>query len=726
MSQRSLSVVLASLLACAWGCRAPQASGERRVTPDASYQDSALGGSATSCVQVECKAPAECKLNAGRATCVCPSGYVNAEDDARACQDVDECASGEFDCDPNATCVNRPGAYECTCKQGWKGNGKLCTSLDECQGATNTCHADAMCSPEGDGVRCECVGGFRGDGKLCVDIDECEEGTKKCADHATCQNVRGNAICACEPLFEGKEPDTECRNSCTVALENSATCDPGGHGRCAFSADGSAKCTSCESGYLGDGKRCNANSECAALGCGENTVCAGMPGARSCACAPGYRGDPKTGCTDIDECADGQVTDDCDDTKTECKNADGGYVCACKQGLERVGDKCVNIDECTYATDLCDAAASCTDLPVGYTCGPCKSGYRGDGRACQDIDECAEKTADCAEDGVATCQNTRGGYECVCPKGYAGGRAGESCYCDLSGYWAVRQKATLELRERSAGNVVLLEATTTRATIWELHRYTYDGSTIVVEKKQCGSDRAAELFSPLYHETYSSFVPNSVYDGLSYQRTTDVPMSKSAALPGKTFVTPREALVQGIKLKDPVNDPWPKSHRDIPESQWEDPDNDGEPGLTLWPGQTTKMTRDGRGTFDYLPVELQGDSTRIATRAGCVSTAVRAVGHLEGSITSCSRLVGKVINDKTEGRVHGCTLLRMADWTQLDVTCRRADWDEARPCNDDQIEFLDDQDQSSKASADFESVKLGGLDANNIDCNTVREALPAL
>lgn len=724
MSQRSLSVLLASLIACAWGCRVPQASGERRVADlDASTPDSAFGY-ATSCAQLDCKAPAECKLNAGRPSCICPSGYVTATDDAHSCQDVDECATGEFACDPNANCVNRPGDYECSCKPGWKGNGKLCTSLDECQGATNVCHTDAMCTPDGDSVRCECVSGFRGDGKLCVDIDECEEGTKKCADHASCQNVRGNAICSCDPLFEGKDPDSDCRDSCAVAQEDSARCDPGGHGRCAFNSDGSTRCTSCESGYLGDGKRCSVNSECAALGCGDNTVCMGTAGARSCACAPGFRGDPQTGCTDIDECADG--TDDCDDTKTDCKNAAGGYVCACKQGLERVGDKCVNIDECTYLTDLCDAAASCTDLPIGYTCGPCKDGYRGDGRACQDIDECAENTANCANDGIATCQNTRGGYECVCPKGYAGGKDGESCYCDLSGYWAVRQRATLELKQRAAGNVVLLEATTTQATIWELHRYTYDGSTIVVEKKQCGSDRAAELFSPLYGETYSSYVPNSVYDSLNYQRTTDVPLAKTDALPGKAYVTPREALVQGIKLKDPVNDPWPKSHKDIAESDWIDTDNDGEPGLTLWPGQTTKATRDGRGTFDYLPVELESGTTIIATRTGCVSTAARAIGHLEGSISSCERMVGKVVNDKTEGRVHGCTLLRMSDWNTLDVTCRRQDWDAARHCNDDQIEFLDDQDQSSHASADFEAVKLGGLDRTDIDCNTVREKLPAL
>jgi hypothetical protein len=212
---------------------------------------------------------------------------------------------------------------------------------------------------------------------------------------------------------------------------------------------------------------------------------------------------------------------------------------------------------------------------------------------------------------------------------------------------------------------------------------------------------------------------------MPFKRVGDIPLAQRDAVPGKPFVTPRDALVRGLRLEDPVNDAWPAAARDVSAEQWEDPDNDGEPGLTLWPGQTTSTTRDGRGTFSYLPVALQGDSTRIETRAGCVSTAVRAIGHMEGSISSCSRLVGKVINDKTEGRVHSCTVLRMNDWETLDVTCRKADWQEARKCTQAQIEFLDDQDQSSRATADFESVKLASLDATPITCANVREALPA-
>ena len=42
--------------------------------------------------------------------------------------DIDECASASTnDCDKvNGVCTNTPGSYECSCKTGWKGNGKVC------------------------------------------------------------------------------------------------------------------------------------------------------------------------------------------------------------------------------------------------------------------------------------------------------------------------------------------------------------------------------------------------------------------------------------------------------------------------------------------------------------------------------------------------------------------------------------------------------------------------
>jgi hypothetical protein len=702
------------------GCRKGQAGGTRRIAGDAGEVDSGPV-QATSCDQLTCTDPAQCQLKDEIASCVCPGGYDTDPNNPNGCVDVDECSSGASECDEHASCHNREGSYDCICNDGFSGTGKVCAALDDCGGVTNTCHADATCTRTDSGVACTCTTGFQGDGHLCTDIDECMAGAAQCVEHGHCQNLRSSYDCVCDPLFEG-DGRTQCRNSCDIAQTDPTRCDVNGNARCSFAANGGAGCSSCLPGYVGSGKTCTPNQECAALGCGANSVCTGSAGQRSCACAPGFSGDPLSGCTDIDECSSGDAT--CDAATSTCLNSDGGYVCTCNTGFERSGDSCVNIDECARGLDLCDSAATCTDTPTGYTCA-CNSGYSGDGFACQDVDECATGADNCVKDGVATCQNTRGGFECVCPKGYAGGSDGNACYCDLAGFWGAREKATLVVPSRTAGNVVIVDQSTTNATVWELYKFVYDGSTLRIESQSCGANTTGEIYSPLYSETYSSSIPNMTYDQLGVTPIVDVSINKSMAQPNMPFTTPHFASVLGLHLNDPLNDPWPAAYTDIAESAWVDSDHDGQPGISLWPGQTTQMTHDGNGTYSYLPVELDGDSTRIKTRSGCVSTAIRTINRLDGRIESCGRLTGKLINEKTEGRVHSCSVVRQSDWDTLDVTCQTSDWSAARLCNDSQIAFLDGQDQSSVAMADFEFVKLADLNASNIDCAAVRGMLPA-
>ena len=42
--------------------------------------------------------------------------------------DDNECKNGLHDCDINANCTNTIGSFECTCKDGFLGDGKTCIS----------------------------------------------------------------------------------------------------------------------------------------------------------------------------------------------------------------------------------------------------------------------------------------------------------------------------------------------------------------------------------------------------------------------------------------------------------------------------------------------------------------------------------------------------------------------------------------------------------------------
>jgi hypothetical protein len=724
---------------CAWlalcalmvmACGTPQSGGPRR---DAAIDDEDDAGApvATSCAELMCKSPATCvesvERGVSRAMCICPKGY---RDEAGRCIDIDECARAtDNDCDANAVCENRVGTFTCRCKPGFGLDGDTCKSLDSCVGAENTCHAAAACSLDATGgVMCSCGEGYEGDGRACIRVDECATGTSKCAENAHCVTTRDSFSCVCDTLYTG-DGTLQCRDRCEAAQADPELCDPNGRGYCVINPKGEAGCTSCNSESVGDGQRCTTNSECSLLNCGPNTVCGGSSGSRSCACRPGFDGDPMAGCEDINECTSGSA--ECDANTSRCANTPGSYVCECKTGFERnSAGECVNVDECLQETDRCDPNSKCMDKTPGYTC-ECNKGYvnQPDGLSCADVDECANGTATCrAGDSSVMCVNTRGGYDCRCPKGYAGDGTTEACYCDLSGWWAVRQDATLIFPERAAAGQVLVTKSVTYASIWELYKYRYDGTKIVVDKKSCGSDVAPEIYSPLYNETYSSSTPNMIFDRIPPVMASEIPLPKTNALPGSTFTSPRSAVVQGLKLDDPLNDPWPKAFTDVAPDRWVDAEDDGEPGLSLWPGGTTQVALSGMSgeTLSYLPVALEEMSTKIDRRLGCASVALRTIGSNRVNIDSCDVLSGNTLEASAEGRVHSCTVLRLEDWDATDITCTSDDWKAARRCKKEEVQFLDEQDQSNMVSATFEMQKIGALDGPDQGCPAVRAKLPAI
>jgi hypothetical protein len=713
-----LSLTIFALVAVALsGCRTAESGGRRRTEEQAQRQAEAIAANLTpTCDNITCEAPSRCVVTDQVAACECPRGY---EGDGETCSDVDECASADQnDCSEQAKCINRDGEYDCECNAGFVGDGRTCMSSASCDDATNTCHPDALCSAgDSGGVTCACKDGFEGDDKACGDINECESGVAMCGADASCQNRRGSYECACELPYVGDGREG-CRDGCSVALDDNAKC--GDNARCSYSVDGEARCETCESGFLGDGKRCEANAECAALGCGDNTVCGGADGSRSCECAPGFEGNAANGCEDIDECQ--QDSGRCGDNG-RCINVPGGYVCGCAEGFERSDGECKSVNECERDLDLCDPNADCSDTDAAYEC-KCKEGFKGDGRTCLDIDECANDDELCEDNPGTTCRNRPGSYECACPPGSIGDGKDEACACDLTGIWGIRIDTGLEVKRLAAGDVELISEMKMRTDIWELNRFSWDGKQIKVDNQNCGMAEDPEIYSPLYTETYSVNVPQAVYDTLSPEPAQSIDLSREQAQIGQSFVTKPEGWQQGLKLDDPLMDSWFSSTRDVPADAWADYDKDGEPGVTFWPASTEKNIRGSSDeTYDYLPVELKSGSSLVATRVGCISVGLRMIRSLDGKFDSCSRIRGKVDIKRFDARVEGCTVVRMDDWEQGSVACDERGWRDARKCNAEQLQFIDEQDLPRETGGDFEMIKLGGLD-DAIDCAAVRKALP--
>jgi hypothetical protein len=722
-----------------------------------------------------CDPNAECDDTASGFECECPDGY---DGDGKSCADVDECDEGDDDCVADATCTNTFGGFTCECSPGFEGDGQdECESI--CEGA---CTGNALCRVVGQQVPdnppddqpadtetiavCSttiCEPGFIDNGASCVAVTGgdncglCDAAGSDDVDGAVCTGTAGSGACTCAPGYE--DPDGGALNC--VDIDECATgngdCGDDETNRCVNLTGGHA--CDCQEGYERDGQgTCVDVNECnlSPGPCHPNATCDNDDGGFDCECNDGFDGDGFV-CADIDECE--EEDDDClDDDVARCINTNGDFQCQCRRGYEGDGvDDCENLDECENASDNdCADEATCTDTtpeenPFGYVCS-CGEGQSGDGTECSDLNECNNASLfDCPPN--SQCKNTEGAYECECGGQFAGDDA-DSCYCDLSGFWAMRQDLDICWCDQDLLDVTIIGAGAAEASIWELHKYTYDGERIVVEKKGCGEDNEPDLVSPLFEgelddlpETYSSYIPRSVYDDFDLQPGKTIP--EAGIVPGTMFTTPDEAAVVGIDLgDDPEGADWPTSSASVDEDDWVDSDGDGQPGFTIWsrrPSERTEAyTSDYQDYFDYPPVDLwasNGPSPYthlagdISERTACQSVATRVITKLDADVDDCEHITGNVINVRTDGRVHSCLKVPYTDWDE-DIDCDADAWDEAAAssepdddftalCDASEIERLDDTDQSQTSQATFELVKIGGLD-DDIDCDDVRAALPAI
>ncbi|XP_028907238.1 protein disulfide isomerase CRELD1 isoform X1 [Ornithorhynchus anatinus] len=183
---------------------------------------------------------------------------------------------------------------------------------------------------------------------------------------------------------------------------------------------------------------CSGNGHCD----GEGT----RAGSGRCDCRPGYGGPACAQCGDgyyeVVRNTSHLVCAACFVSCARCSGPEESSCLRCKQGWVLHDHKCVDIDECGTELASCRDDQFCVNTDGSYECrdcakacagcmgaGParckrCSRGYQRDGVKCLDIDECASEGPVCPG-AHEHCENTDGGYRCVCAEGY--GRSQGSC-----------------------------------------------------------------------------------------------------------------------------------------------------------------------------------------------------------------------------------------------------------------------------------------------------------
>uniref|UniRef100_A0A3P8UCE2 Stabilin 2 n=1 Tax=Amphiprion percula TaxID=161767 RepID=A0A3P8UCE2_AMPPE len=119
------------------------------------------------CLQRVCHVQATCvHTGPNQHQCTCNQGYSG---DGRVCMAVDPCQTNQAGCDArSARCVyNGPGKSHCECLPGFDllSNGS-CVLKESCK--PDSCHKNANCSTVEPGrVQCTCLQGYLGNGKVC-------------------------------------------------------------------------------------------------------------------------------------------------------------------------------------------------------------------------------------------------------------------------------------------------------------------------------------------------------------------------------------------------------------------------------------------------------------------------------------------------------------------------------------------------------------------------------
>ncbi|XP_076143429.1 signal peptide, CUB and EGF-like domain-containing protein 2 isoform X3 [Alosa pseudoharengus] len=419
-------------------------------------------------------------------------------------RDTDQCADGSDGCHIDAICQNTQASYKCTCKAGFKGDGKHCEDIDECDiehngGCVHECH-----NIPGN-YRCTCHDGFNlaHDGHNCLDVDECLFNNGGCQH--VCVNTMGSYECRCKEGFflsdnqhtcihrsvEGlscMNKDHGCAHICKETPKGGVACEcrPGfelaknqrgciltcnhGNGGCQHTCEDTEQGPICRChgryALLSDGRSCTEKDEAAIDPAEHNATtlaevdkrvkrrllmetCAVNNGGCDCDCkdtSTGVRCSCPVGFTLQ---PDGKSCKDIDECELHnggcdhfCRNTIGSYECSCHKGFKLLTDErsCQDIDEC-YFERTC--GHTCVNSPGSFQC-ICNKGYTLYGLAhCGDINECSMNNGGCQH----RCENTMGGFECHCSPGYKLHWNKKDCIAESCDLGCVRRRSEKRLRK---------------------------------------------------------------------------------------------------------------------------------------------------------------------------------------------------------------------------------------------------------------------------------------
>nr|XP_012544559.2 low density lipoprotein receptor isoform X1 [Bombyx mori] len=406
-----------------------------------------------------CGSYSTCVVQGDSFSCVCNKGFNKIYvDDVLTCVDIDECAAGTHNCDPNADCNNGEGDFQCRCKTGFIGNGIECSplSISRCQSLSCDVNADCL-ENNGEEPICVCRPGYTGNGQQCYEVDErgCYEGsgcTERPPETTTAPNYeseynetfvlpncdyygctcpqgyysfkdeRNNDLCRVDtgdvptPITDNNDTSIRCDSDSDCPPNAACIADPHQYSTDAESDQFLGHCV-CPEGYVGDGYECieQTGTSC---NCAANAHCTETPTAELlCVCNTGYHGDgyvcrPNFSCTNNSDC----------EYNAECRpdTATNEYTCQCIEGFKKDQNEACIPDGQLCNGALCAEHASCLyDATIEISYCHCDEGFNGEGISqCVQTPLSCDLVNDCSP--YASCVPADNTYQCVCQEGYLG------------------------------------------------------------------------------------------------------------------------------------------------------------------------------------------------------------------------------------------------------------------------------------------------------------------